>query len=78
MSITLKARHSLKGKSLTPIALKLRVFRTPNLEMARLKKEYPLENYMFEELESDFFLLTGEVAKYILMLADISRIIVEM
>lgn len=71
MSIILKQKHSLLGKNLLPLALRLKD--VDEREFARLKKEHPLTRYSVEELENEFKNLTGEKAKEILSLVGKHR-----
>lgn len=74
MSIILKQKHSLLGKNLLPLALRLKdVEIQDEREFARLKKEHPLTRYSVEELENEFKNLTGEEAKEILSLVGKNR-----
>ncbi|XP_062580551.1 uncharacterized protein LOC134242478 [Saccostrea cucullata] len=71
MAVVLKPRHSLIGKSLVPVVLKLKASdgNSEDLTLARLKRGYPLEDYSLAELRTEFEKLTGESVKDILMLA---------
>ena len=48
-----KPKHTLIGKSLIPINAKVKAADLRLVELARLKKEYSLEDYTFTELRSD-------------------------
>jgi hypothetical protein len=70
--IVLKPKHSLHGKSLLPIIMRLKDVDVDSLdegELARLKKDHPLENYTLEELEQEFTALSGEQPGDIFLLA---------
>ncbi|KAJ8309742.1 hypothetical protein KUTeg_011607 [Tegillarca granosa] len=67
----LKHKHSLIGKSLIPVVLKLKSFDGEALEFSRLKKDNPLEAYTQAELGSEFQKLTGESVKDVLLLAGL-------
>ncbi|XP_061191609.1 uncharacterized protein LOC133199787 [Saccostrea echinata] len=74
MSIVLKQKHSLLGKNLLPLALRLKdVEIQDERELARLKKEHPLSRYSLGELENEFKSLTGEEAKVVLSLVRKQR-----
>jgi hypothetical protein len=74
MSIVLKQRHSLLGKNLLPLALRLKDVEVQDeREFARLKKEHPLTRYSLDELEMEFKSLTGEEAKEVLGLVGKPR-----
>ncbi|KAJ8321085.1 hypothetical protein KUTeg_002672 [Tegillarca granosa] len=65
MSNVLKPKHSLIGKSLLSLILEAQGSDEPS-ELARLKKNHPLECYTFDELASEFHKLTGETARSVL------------
>ena len=66
----LKSRHSLIGKTLIPVILRLKSWDGEDIgQLARLKKEYPLDDYSITELRMEFEKLTGESAKDIVALA---------
>ena len=66
----LKPRHSLAGKSLVPVILRLKSLEGEDvMELARLKRGYPLEDYSLVELRMEFERLTGESVKDVLGLA---------
>ena len=71
MAVTLKPKHSLVGRSLLPVIMQLKT--TEELEgdgqLARLKRDHPLEHYSSEELISEFRKLTGESLADVLTLA---------
>lgn len=74
MSIILKQKHSLLGKNLLPLALRLKDVKIQDeREFAGLKKEHPLAWHSVEELETEFKNLTGEEAKEILSLVGKNR-----
>ena len=55
MSITLKQRHSLLGKNLLSLALRLKATDVDSVgerELARLKKDHALTRYSIDELET--------------------------
>jgi hypothetical protein len=58
----LKPKHSLIGKNLLPIVLRLKAQGEEPALLARLKREHPLENYTLEELLTEFGRLCGEKA----------------
>ena len=59
--LVLKAKDSLAGKSLIPVINALKVHNdNVTLELARLKKDYPVESYALNELHSEFERLTGK------------------
>jgi hypothetical protein len=68
----LKPRHSLQGKNLLPLVLRLRGVEGV-VDLARLKRGYPLEDYSLEELATEFLGLTGEAVDDILGLAGKDR-----
>ena len=69
-SIVLKPRHSLAGKSLVPVILRLKSWEGEDvMELARLKRGYPLEDYSLVELRMEFERLTGESVKDVFGLA---------
>ena len=62
LTVTLKPRHSLIGKSLIPVVAKVKaVDMGEDVVLARLKKEYALEDYSLSELRSEFEKLTGSL-----------------
>jgi hypothetical protein len=60
--VILKPKHSLIGKNLIPIVLRLKAQGEEPPLLARLKREHPLENYSIEELLTEFGRLCGERA----------------
>ena len=62
----LKLRHSLIGKSLIPVILRVNEFEDElqGERMARLKKDHCLTQYSMEELGIQFAGLTGKVIKW--------------
>ncbi|XP_052066374.1 uncharacterized protein LOC127706024 [Mytilus californianus] len=66
----LKSRYSLVGKSLIAIILKVEAHQTLILDESfnKLKKDHSLLDYSFEELETEFNGLTGEVMSDVLAL----------
>ena len=59
MAQVLKPKHSLIGKSLIPVIAKVKALdRGEYVSLARLKKEYPLEDYTLSELRTEFERLT--------------------
>ncbi|CAC5386655.1 unnamed protein product [Mytilus coruscus] len=66
----LKSRYSLVGKSLIAIILKVKAHQTqiPDESFNKLKKDHSLLDYSFEELETEFNGLTGEVMSDVLAL----------
>ena len=73
----LKHRHSMVGKSMVPVYMKLR---TQNEEispeqLARLKKDHLLTRYSLEELKTEFEGITGENLTDILLVGVILFII---
>ena len=58
----LKLRHSLVGKSLIPVILRVKGFEDElqGERMARLKKDHYRTQYSMEELGTQFAGLTGE------------------
>ena len=51
LTVTLKPRHSLIGKSLIPVVAKVKaVDMGEDVVLAKLKKEYALEDYSLSEL----------------------------
>lgn len=60
MAQTLKPKHSLIGRSLIPVIAKVKVTDSSEIgTLARLKREYPLEDYSLAELRTEFEKLTG-------------------
>lgn len=64
----LKSRYSLVGKCLIAIILKVKPHQTQilNESFNKLKKDHSLLDYSFEELETAFYQLTGEVMSDVL------------
>lgn len=61
MAQVLKQKHSLMGKSLIPVIAKVKAMdQLGDTTLARLKKEYPLEDYTLSELRTEFERLTGD------------------
>jgi hypothetical protein len=70
--LVLKPKHSLLGKNLFPVALRLKAMEDGDVDeegLARLKKDHPLGAYSVEEVEREFLSLTGEASKDVLALA---------
>ena len=68
--VVLKPRHSLVGRSLTPLMLDVNKLEGELLHtLCRLKKDHNLDSYTYEELENAFKKLTWEDAKTIMMLS---------
>jgi hypothetical protein len=75
MLVVLKPKHNLIGKNLIPVVFRLKaddgmILGGNLLPFARLKKEYPMEDYSLVELRIEFERLTGESAKDILFLVE--------
>ena len=66
----LKVRHSMVGKSLIPVILKVKATTDAPEEFARLKKDHPLTDYTLEELRTHLEGLTGETMADILLVRD--------
>ena len=60
MTVVLKQKHSLLGKSLLSLILEVKADQSETDTLARLKKDHPLERYSLEELKSEFNKLTRE------------------
>ncbi|XP_069101990.1 uncharacterized protein [Argopecten irradians] len=61
--VVLKARHSLVGKNLLPLALRLKEYDMEHIDipnLARLKRDHQLDKYALSEHEAEFQNLTGE------------------
>lgn len=70
MTLVLKPKHSLLGKSLLPVIMELKS-NQPGMQIdtfARLKKDHPLEKYSLEELKVEFNRLTGETIQSLLII----------
>uniref|UniRef100_A0A8W8L9T9 Tyr recombinase domain-containing protein n=1 Tax=Magallana gigas TaxID=29159 RepID=A0A8W8L9T9_MAGGI len=70
MTLVLKPKHSLFGKSLLPVIMELKS-NQPGMQIdtfARLKKDHPLEKYSLEELKVEFNRLTGETIQSLLII----------
>ncbi|XP_069134794.1 uncharacterized protein [Argopecten irradians] len=70
--VVLKARHSLVGKNLLPLALRLKEYDMEHIDipnLARLKRDHQLDKYALSELEAEFQNLTGESLRTITSLA---------
>ena len=73
--VTLKPKHSLVGRSLLPVIIELKSVTDTATggdgqgQLARLKKDHPLEHYSVEELMAEFRKLTGDSLTDVLALA---------
>ena len=69
--VTLKAKHSLVGRSLLPVIMELMSATDTggDGQLARLTKDHPLEHYNVEELINEFRKLTGDSLSDVLTLA---------
>lgn len=68
MTVVLKQKHSLQGKSLLSLILEVKADQSERDTLARLKKDHPLERYSLEELKSEFNKLTGETIQSLVMI----------
>ena len=71
MAVTLKPKHSLVGRSLLPVIMQLKTSEEMegDGQLARLRRDHPLEHYSSDELTSEFRKLTGESLADVLVLA---------
>ena len=68
MTVVLKQKHSLQGKSLLSLILEVKADQGETDTLARLRKNHPLERYSLEELKSEFNKLTGETIQSLVMI----------
>ena len=69
--MTLKLRHSMIGKSVVPVVLRLKAWEEDERPTARLLKSHPLADYTEDELRDEFRKLSGEDAVEVLGLAGL-------
>lgn len=77
-AVVLKQRHSLIGKSLVPVILKVRtqlVNVMPPENMAKLKKDHLLSLYSLDELKVEFEGLTGENMTDVLVVSNLNHLL---